>query len=326
MPNFYYSINDAQTPPKASEEARKFIAALPPNFVSAQIEALNEAIAGDSAKLNAIRRARIVPIEDREDVFFMTVEINFGGEKRKLFIYAPRHVEGGAKVVIYYHGGGWCINSPEGCSRACQDISARTGSIVVAPQYRLAPEFPYPAANLDALQTLEWTRENIGRFGGDASKIFLAGDSAGGHLAAATALRAKGEIAGVVMFYPAADLSLENKRPSRAEFAKGYCLDGELMKLYTRADLKDFFHLAKNPAASPIFADFSGFANSLVISSQCDVLRDEARDMALKIREAGANVRYVCIEGATHIFITQKGMDEAYHKAIEEAVLFILKN
>ena len=325
MSDSYYSINDAPYPPKVSGEARKFIDALPPNFVSAQIEALNEAIAGDSSKLNAIRRARLVPIEDRPDVFFMRVEIDFGGEKRHLYIYAPRRVEGRAKVVIYYHGGGWCINSPEGCSRACQDIASRTGAIVVAPQYRLSPEFPYPAANLDALKTFEWVRENIEKFGGDAGKIFLAGDSAGGHLAASSALRLKGQVAGVAMFYPVADLSAENSRGSRREFASGYCLDGELMKLYTKAYLKDF-GLAKNPAASPIFGDFEGCANSLIVASQCDVLRDEARDLALKIRGAGASVRYVCIGGATHIFITQKGMDGAYKRALDEAVMFILKN
>lgn len=324
MKNSYYSINDAQTLPKVSEEARSFINSLPENFALLQKKALEDAMAGDLENLDKIRLGRIVPISDRSDVFHIITKVNFGGEERKLYIFIPKEIGKDLRVVVYYHGGGWCINAPESCSMFCQDIAAKTKSVVVCPEYRLAPENKYPAANLDAVSTVEWVKKNISNSSG--LKIFLAGDSAGGHLAASTALHFKDSVDGVIMFYPALDLSLGRRRKSWGDFAKGHCLDADLMETFIKAYLPNEA-ASQNEDTSPLLArDLKGFPNSLIISAQCDILRDEALEFASRLAEFGINVRYRCIEGATHLFITKPEMKEAYCNALSEASEFVLKN
>ena len=324
MKNVYYSINDAQTLPNVSEEVRSFINSLPENFALLQKNALEEAMSGNFENLNKIRLGRIVLVSVRGDVFHIIAKADFGGESRKLYLFIPKGISGNLRVVVYYHGGGWCINAPESCSRFCQDIAARTKSVVVCPEYRLAPENKYPAANLDAVSTVEWVRKNISN--SKELKIFLAGDSAGGHLAASTALHLKDGVDGVIMFYPALDLSLKSARKSWEDFAKRYCLDAELMETFIRAYLPNEA-ASQNEDASPLLArDLKGFPNSLIISAQCDILRDEALEFASRLAEFGINVRYRCIEGATHLFITKPEMKEAYCNALSEASEFVLKN
>lgn len=324
MKNSYYGINDAQTTPKPSEEARSFINSLPENFADSQKRALEEALSGNFENLNKIRLERIVLVPRRSDVFHMVFNANFGGEKRRIYVFIPKGMVGNLKAVIYYHGGGWCINAPESCSRFCQDIAAKTKSIVICPDYRLAPENKYPAANLDAVSTVEWARKNISN--SEELKIFLAGDSPGGHLAASAALSLKGGVDGVIMFYPALDLSLPRNRNSWRDFAKGYCLDADLMETFARAYLLDGA-ASRTRAASPLLAqDLKDFPNSLIISAQCDILRSEALEFALKLASFGRKARYRCLEGATHLFITRTEMKNAYCSALSEASEFILKN
>lgn len=305
----------------ASQEARRFIESLPPDFAQAQLDALGKAVAGNSAKLNAVREGRKTPTEVRDDLYMLEIRKKFGETDSKIRLYLPKNPEGDMAVVVYYHGGGWCINSVESCARICQDIAEKDNAIVISPDYRLAPEHPFPAANLDAIETLDWALANAEKFGGNPRKIFTAGDSAGGQLAAVAALARPKAVRGAILIYPALDLT-EKKRPSRELFAKGFCLNGDLMDKFTAAYVPSAEQRA-TPEASPIFADKTDFPDALVISSQCDILRDEAEEFARELDAAKRSVRYVCVEGATHLFITQKGMDKAYARAAAEISDFI---
>lgn len=305
----------------ASQEARRFIESLPPDFAQAQLDALDEAVAGNSAKLDAVREGRKTPTDVRDDLYMLEIRKKFGGTDSKIRVYLPKNPEGDMPIVVYYHGGGWCINSVESCARICQDIAEKNNAIVVSPDYRLAPEHPFPAANSDATETLDWTIANAEKFGGNPRRIFTAGDSAGGHLAAVAALARPKTVRGAILIYPALDLTAK-RRPSRSLFAKGFCLNGDLMDKFTAAYIPSEEQRA-TPEASPILADKSKFPDALIISSQCDILRDEAEEFARSLDAAKRNVRYVCVEGATHLFITQKGMDKAYARALAEISEFV---
>lgn len=324
----YYSFNNVARrycEASASNEASRFISALPSDFVEAQKRAIVNAIGGDSTELDAIRAARKAPtLEEPEvDVF----DINIGERLLRLRIYTPRtRLSRTRDILVYLHGGGWTINCPEACERFCRDFCSKNDAIVVAPDYRLAPENPYPAANIDCLEAYEWIALNASLIGGNAKRIYIAGDSAGGHLAISTALAIRDGAslyrpAGIIMFYPVLDLT-SARRASYKYFGQKYCLNAELMELFMRAYLPNPVHARK---ASPFYAELSGLPRILLVASECDILREEAEYFFLKLVVDDVKARYLCIEGATHLFITQNGMDEAYKRALQEASEFVAR-
>mgnify|MGYP000054850647 FL=1 len=197
--------------------------------------------------------------------------------------------------------------------------------MVVAPDYRLAPEHPFPAANEDAKTAFGWVVRHAEILGGSAEKTFVGGDSAGGHLALSLAIdirdddSAEVKPAGVIAFYPALDLR-PSERESAKLFGEKFCLNGVLMKLYINAYAPT--EEAKE-AASLFGRNLRGLPRTLLIVSECDILRSEAAEFYALLKAAGVRARYVCLEGATHIYITQDGMDNAYQTALAEASAFV---
>ena len=335
----YYTFSDVERPfvqARASTEAAAFIAKLPPDFAAAQRRAILAAQSGDVAELEKIRASRRVSTHDLSDVFVDDEFIGRGGSgaaqsaeggaKLRLRIYTPKtNLSQSRAILLYLHGGGWTINSPENCERFCRDFALKNDAVVVAPDYRLAPEHPFPAANEDAKTAFGWVVKHAEILGGSAEKTFVGGDSAGGHLALSLAIdvrdddSAEVKPAGVIAFYPALDL-----RPSERESAKlfggKFCLNGELMKLYINAYAPT--EEAKE-AASLFGRNLRGLPRTLLIVSECDILRSEAAEFYALLKAAGVRARYVCLEGATHIYITQDGMDNAYQTALAEASAFV---
>lgn len=308
----------------ASDEALAFIGKLPPDFVSKQRRAIENAIAGDSTELETVRASRRISSYDMSSVYVEDIRIN-GGELR-LRTYTPKTpLSTSRNILLYLHGGGWTINSPENCERFCRDFAVENDSIVVAPDYRLAPEHPYPAANEDAKAAYLWTVEHARLIGGSAEKIYVGGDSAGGHLAFATAIdlrddnSAKTKPRGIIAFYPAIDLE-HTDTESYKYFGEDFALNAGLMKLYIEA-------YAPTPearkTASLADANLAGLPRSLVLVSECDILRSEAENFAERLSASSVKTRCVRLEGATHIYITQKGMDNAYYAALHEASEFV---
>lgn len=229
-------------------------------------------------------------------------------------IYTPYGVagRGAVPVVVYFHGGGWVIGSLASHDAVCRGIAAASGCIVVAVDYRLAPETPYPGAVEDAMAATRWVASSARRFGGDAARLAVAGDSAGGNLAAAVTLIAKAEgspeIGFQALVYPVTDFNFET--PSYHENAEGYLL--------TRAAMEWFWgHYLANPAdglaptASPLRApSLAGLPPALVITAEFDPLRDEGNAYARRLAEAGVAVEHLEWPGQIHGFFGNPALDD----------------
>ena len=327
----YYTFNEAVSDAFAepSEETRRFIGSFPKDFASSQIEALIAALGGDFAKLEAIRNARRTLPLNSPKVYISELNIEADSRPLRIRIYTPPgSINSKRNILVYYHGGGWTINCIESCERFCRDFCADSDSIVVVPDYRLAPENRYPAANIDCFETFKWVVKNAVIIGGSRDKIYLAGDSAGGHLAVSTAIAARDDRtviskpAGISMFYPALDLA-DTARLSYHRYADGYCLNAKLMRLFINAYTGDGSNALK---ASPFYSNLEGLSRVLLISSQFDILHDESSEFAKKLSSAEVPVRYIAFNGASHLFITQKGMDGAYSRALKELIDFTKQN
>lgn len=255
-------------------------------------------------------------------------KIDGPGGEIPLRIYVPADAEPPYPVIMVFHGGGWTIRSFELEGPTSRGLANRVGALAISVQYRLAPETRFPGAADDCYAATEWAIENAAEFGGDASKLAVAGTSAGGNLSAAIAQMARDrggpEIAHQMLFCPVIDHNFE--RGSYSEFAEGYGL--------TKAGMEWFWdnYLGPNgdgthPYASPIQAnDLSGLPDATVIVAECDVLRDEAEEYAAALTEAGVDTRLTRYEGVLHGFNVQPGHINAAESALEEAADRIRKS
>ena len=199
-----------------------------------------------------------------------------------------------AGTVVYFHGGGHVIGSIGLMDNVARELAHATGAIVVSVGYRLAPEDPYPAGFDDCVAVTRWAE----RFD---LPIVVCGESAGGNLAAAVALKLRDALAGQVLIYPATAGGRE--QPSWREF------DGIVLSLKSR----DFYwtsycggqHLDDDPFAAPLSAtDLRGLPPALVILGGSDMLRDEGRAYATRMRdEGGVDVEEICYPGQPHGFV-----------------------
>ncbi|HAN55408.1 MAG TPA: esterase [Betaproteobacteria bacterium] len=223
------------------------------------------------------------------------------GGNQDLRIYIPQ-APAPLPVVVYFHGGGFVAGGLSVVDEPCRALADDAGVIVVAATYRLAPEHKFPAATDDAFAALKWVAKNIQQYGGDGSRIVVMGDSAGGNLAAVTALRARDEngpdIRAQILIYPVIDSTA--KLPSRAEFKDGY--------LITAAGLDWFWaHYlaspedAQNPLASPSkAASLAGLPPALVLSTEYEVARDEGEAYGKQLAAAGVDTQAIRFDGLIH--------------------------
>ncbi|MFD6859217.1 alpha/beta hydrolase fold domain-containing protein [Rhodococcus sp. NPDC060090] len=229
-----------------------------------------------------------------------------GGGDLPVRIYVPAAAgpvpETPLPVVLYFHGGGFIGGSIDVADEPCRAVANGTGAIVVSAEYRLAPEHRFPAAPDDACAALNWVAAHIADFGGDPDNIVIAGDSAGGNLAAVTALRARNEagpsLRGQVLIYPVIDPSAEF--PSTREYAEGYVITKRGLDWFWMQYL-DAPGDASNPYAVPSRAgDPSGLPPALVLTNEYEVGRDEAEDYAARLEAAGVDATVRRFDGLVH--------------------------
>ena len=231
----------------------------------------------------------------------------------RLRVHTPRAPAAGRPLVLAFHGGGWCGGSPEQSRWMAGRIAARTGAIVVAPAYRLAPEHPYPAAVEDCWAVLMWVVANADELGADPKRIAVLGDSAGGTLAAVLALRARDEgeprIRGQVLIYPLVDLV----------GLRGPGLGG-IVDHYLGKDVS----LAEEWSASPLRArSHAGLPAALVLTARFDPMRSHAERYADALRTAGVEVAVHCPRLATHAYLTLPGISPASRGGVARIVGFL---
>jgi acetyl esterase len=207
-------------------------------------------------------------------------------------------------LVVYFHGGGFCIGSIGLMDNVAREIAHASGAVVISVGYRLAPEDPYPAGLDDCEAVTRWALGHADRFGVSPDKVAIAGESAGGNLAAAVALRLRdagdAAIAGQALMYPGVSGSV--RHPSDDEF-DGLILNQKAKDVFWSAYTAGQ-NLDDDPYASPLFADsLSGLPPALVVLGGCDMLRDEGRAYASRLRNEGVVVEEVCYSGQPHGFI-----------------------
>lgn len=221
-------------------------------------------------------------------------------------VYSPRASDAPLPIVVYYHGGCWIFGSLESHDAACRALAKRSDAIVVSVAYRLAPEAPYPGPLDDAEAAFRWVVAHGSELGGDEARIAVAGDSAGGNLAAAVCLRqkrARGPLPHAqILIYPALDLT--RSLPSHGLFAEGYFLDEGTMDWAIRTYLPSPAD-ARRPEVSPIFADdLHGLPPAVIITAGFDPLRDEGRLYAEQLERAGVPVRHRCETALIHGYLS----------------------
>ncbi len=224
----------------------------------------------------------------------------------KLRIYRP-HAAEGLPLLLFMHGGGFILGDLDSHDEAARLLTILTNCVTVAVDYRLAPEYPFPAAPEDCFAALRWAAAHAAEFGADAGRIAVIGDSAGGNLAAVIALRARDEggpkLRGQVLIYPVADLEDANEFQPASD-GRYYFLNREDGAYFNRLYLVDFAH-ARHPHASPMFAEaLAGLPPALVITAEYDPLCRQGEAFAAKLKAAGVETTLSRYAGAIHGFAT----------------------
>ncbi len=243
-------------------------------------------------------------------------------------VYTPAG-SGPVGAFVFYHGGGWVIGDLDTHDRECRVLCADAGCLVVAVDYRLAPEHPYPAAADDAFAALKWIGENAAEIGGEPRRIAVGGDSAGGNLAAVVALLAR-DAGGPalrlqLLVYPVVDLRSPSVFASRKENEEGPFLTLEVMEWFERhyfskggAGIGDAGRL--EPKASPLLAhSLAGLPPALVVTAELDPLRDEGEAYANALQEAGVATTLHRYDGMPHMFFQLSAISGDAQKLRAEA-------
>jgi acetyl esterase len=225
-------------------------------------------------------------------------------------------------ALMFFHGGGFVICNLDTHDRACRSLANASGCVVLSVDYRLAPEHKFPAAAEDAYSATRYVAEHAGEFGIDPNRIAVGGDSAGGTLAAVVAMMARDRGGPALKFqlliYPVTDFT-EHATQSEREYGKGHFLDEELMDWFadqyfaTEAD-------RQLPYGSPLKAsDLRHLPPAMVITAECDPLRDQGEAYAEKLRNAGVPVLLKRYEGMIHPFLSLAGIVDAGRTAINDS-------
>ena len=222
-------------------------------------------------------------------------------------------------LLVFFHGGGWVYGDLDSHDPPCRFLAERSGVRVLSVDYRLAPEHPFPAACDDAVAAYRWVVENAAGLGADVTRLGVGGDSAGGNLAALTALeaaRAGLPLAFQLLVYPVADASQESA--SRRLFGSGFYLTEEFLDQCRDQYLPDQ-SLCVDPRVSPLLEDVPpGLAPAFVATAGFDPLRDEGEAYARKLADAGVEVELRRFPDQIHGFLNVVGVGRSARAASAE--------
>lgn len=308
---------DSETIQRCKAETQEFLKATPIGLQHRQSEAVRRAIKGDTDALMAVRQSRSVAPQ-------LTAGVKAIEADSWLTLYCPTKPHKKMPLLIYLHGGGWAFGSRNSCAKFCMALAAK-GIAVLAVEYPLAPEAPYPAA-LDACsKALEMAHAKANDWGIDPERLSIGGDSAGGNLALATALKHDGNgISSLVLFYPVVKAYADESQ-SWKDFGEGFGLDAELM---------DAFNLAyasqreRNPLISPAHAneeDLRKLPPVLLVAADHDILRDQGQAFSKHIKKLGVATEYRLIPETVHLFITVDGQPTAFSLAVKYSYDFLTR-
>jgi acetyl esterase len=221
-------------------------------------------------------------------------------------LYVPEGAGESPPLVVFYHGGGWVIGTIETHDGTCRALARESGAAVLSVGYRLAPEAPYPAPLDDCYDALLWAHGHAARLGVDGARLAVSGDSAGGNLAAAVAIRARDQrgpaLRHQLLIYPVTDTDFT--RPSYAENGGGEAfLSTAMMRWFWQHYVGD---VAAAPAEAAVLrhASLAGLPPATVITAEFDPLRDEGMAYAARLADAGVAVEADIAPGMIHGFFS----------------------
>lgn len=273
--------------------------------------------AGFATRYAAIPRPEVGAVEDR----------TIAGPRGPLGlrIYRPDGA-GPHPIIVFVHGGGFAICSPATHDGPCRQICLKADAVVVSVDYALAPEHKFPAGPDDCLAATRWVGEHAAEIGGDAGRIVLMGDSAGGTLAAVTALRVRDEggpcLAAQILLYPVTDYYEPGTR-SYVERGAGFGLTADAMKWFWDHYLTDPGQ-GRHPHASPLQApDLAGLPPAYIVIAEYDPLRDEGRHFAQRLEEAGVPTTLAYYADMNHGFMSWVGVIDRSDDALASACAWL---
>jgi len=270
-----------------------------------------------------------LPVEDARNVFLDMQSISIPklpadiedrtlpiGSRGSILIriVKPRGIAGPLPPVMYFHGGGWVVGDRETHDRLLRELANGANAAIIFLEYARSPESSYPVANEEAYAATQWIAEHGHELGLDSTRLALAGDSAGGNMATVVSMLAKQrggpKIDLQILFCPTLDASTEPG--SYRQFGAGYALDLEAMEWFWN----HYFSTPDarfEPTASPLRASLQQLAElppTLIITAECDVLRDEAEVFAGKLMQAGVQVTATRYLGTVHDFMVHNALAE----------------
>lgn len=297
-------------------QADAFLTNMPVGLQDSQALAIRQAINGNCSALDAVRNARNTPP-------LLSANVSVRMLTPSLRLYEPlTHESRCLPLLIYLHGGGWTFGSLNSCGRFCNAMAASGRMKVLAVDYRLAPEHPFPAGLDDCVEAICYAREHAACLGIDPERISVGGDSSGGNLAIASALHPScgGLVYSLLLFYPVTKAYNDGSR-SWERYGHGFGLDAGIMEDFNRAYVG---------SADPMDVQISvglctdemlrRLPRTLLIAAGRDILCDQGREFAQRV---GAKVTRIEFPEAVHLFITVPGQDKAFEEAVRKAVDYL---
>ncbi|MBP7604000.1 MAG: alpha/beta hydrolase [Spirochaetes bacterium] len=253
-------------------------------------------------------------------------DIDFPGPAGRIpaRVYVPGD-QASYPVIIYYHGGGWVIGDLDSHDNVCRDLAVKVPAVVLSVDYRLAPEHVFPAAVDDAFAAMLWVTENAVSIQGDPTRIAVAGDSAGGNLAAVVARMARDRgvrLSAQVLIYPAVNLT-DFSTDSYRLFGDGYYLTRRYMEKFRAYYMPDNKKWADARVSPLLHGGFSALPPAMVLTAQFDVLRDEGEAYAAALEKAGVPVTAKRYPGMIHGFIAMDRLLPAAKDARRDCAEFL---
>lgn len=305
-------------------EADDFIDEMEFGIQDRQADAVFHALHGQTGELQSWRMKRNQSLKISAAVDTLSITGDGASRGMKMRLYRPKEKEGRSlPLLVYFHGGGWCIGGLDSCGAFCDALAATGSVMVLAVDYSLAPEKPYPAGFTDCVAALEYAFAHVEEWGGSVRNVSLGGDSSGGNLALATAIfwqeQAKKDpgagqpgIKSLALYYPVVK-AYSDKTSSWKKYGRGYGLDKRLMEAFNEAYLAggDGHDMMVSPADATDEV-LGQLPPVMLISATRDILYDQGKAFALRLK----NVEQVDFAGAVHLFMTVPGQATAFGKAV----------
>lgn len=320
---------------KMLNEADDLIDEMADGLQDHQADAIYHAMRGVGGELSALRNSRNTPSDVAKGVVRKDIKGDGSARGLSMRLYKPAGKNQTAlPLLVYFHGGGWTIGGLESCAAFCDALAATGKVMVLAVDYRLAPEHAFPEGLNDCEGSIEYAMSHAAEWGSKPDLVSIGGDSAGGNLALAAALAfaerkdLPAKLKSIVLIYPVVKNYKDNS-DSWKKYSRGYGLDGRLMEAFSESYAggpNQLAALANNPQFSPAHASDASLKMLppiLMIAAERDILSDQGNDFAGRLKKLGNKVDRIEFPGAIHTFVTVKGQPTAFNKAVELTELFL---